>query len=189
MNKPRINRHDCINKYLPNLPINEVIILGVRGYYFDSMGEKGKNDRGIYDDAIFVISPENFFSFNANTDPSRFGQNKNVGKGFAVLQEGIYTYQIGRHGINRERATNGRTKAYTALVQKSPVKVKRDGKNDIDVGMFGINIHMGGMNTTSSEGCQTIYRPQWNEFIDTIQSEMKKYKQREVKYYLVEEKE
>lgn len=49
-----------------------VVLVGVRGYYLDSMGTVGKNDRGIYDDAIFLVTPDTFASFNANTDPSAF---------------------------------------------------------------------------------------------------------------------
>ena len=53
-----------------------VVLLGVRGYFQDSMGIKGQNDRGIYDDAMFIYSPLYFRSFNFNTDPSRHGMNE-----------------------------------------------------------------------------------------------------------------
>jgi hypothetical protein len=47
-----------------------VVILAQRGYYRDSLGAKGKNDRGIFDDMIAVLSPRVFRTFNGNTDPS-----------------------------------------------------------------------------------------------------------------------
>lgn len=187
LNKPLITRHEALEKYLPKRSIDECLLLGVRGYYLNTMGERNKNDRAIYDDAIFIISPSIFLSYNANTDPSRYGINTKINKGMAVLQAGEYLYQIGKHGINRERATNGRVKAYTALVQKSPVKIKRDGKNDIEEGFFGINMHRASMFSTSSEGCQTIHPVQWDEFISIVQGEMKRLKQKDIKYILVEE--
>lgn len=189
LNKPQITRREALEKYLPERSIDECLLLGVRGYYLNTMGERNKNDRAIYDDAIFIISPSIFLSYNANTDPSRYGINAKINKGMAVLQAGEYLYQIGKHGINRERQTNGRVKAYTALVQKSPVNVLRDGKNSIESGMFAINIHRGGNTTTSSEGCQTILPVQWDEFISIVQGEMKRLKQKDIKYILVEENE
>ena len=37
----------------------KVVLVGVRGY-FASLGAPGRNDRGIYDDAIFLVTPEDF---------------------------------------------------------------------------------------------------------------------------------
>ena len=69
--KPQAKRNEILEK-VPTWVVQKyhVILVGVRGYYRDSMGEAGKNDRGIYDDAIFVIAPDFFGSWNANTDPS-----------------------------------------------------------------------------------------------------------------------
>src|SRR5690606_22423033 len=36
---------------------DRVALLGLRGYYRDTMGKKGRNDRGLYDDAIVLVGP------------------------------------------------------------------------------------------------------------------------------------
>lgn len=159
-----------------------VVLLGVRGYFEDSMGKVNQNDRGVYDDALFLISPEKFISFNFNTDPSRTGFNEHAGKGFAVLQPGIYQYQIGIHGLSKPK-----TKQYKALIQYGRVRVKRDNTDTVEVGFFGVNIHRGGVNTTSSEGCQTVVEEQWKEAFEAIEKEMEKYNQSTIPYCLIEQ--
>jgi hypothetical protein len=149
-------------------------LLGVRGYYFDSMGQKGQNDRGIYDDAIFGITPTAFVAFNANVDPSAFRA------GIATLKPGTYLYQIGIHGLRKPPP-----KQYKALVQAGLVSVVRDGGQN-ETGRFGINIHRGSYKTTSSLGCQTIYPDQWPEFIALIEREMTRHARRKIPYVLRE---
>lgn len=143
-----------------------LLIVGVRGYYRDTMGAPGRNDRGLYDDAIFIVTPDRFHAFNANTDASRVrrGSGKGAAKGMAMLKPGLWrAHQIGTH-----RA--GTKSAHQALVQQNgPVTVRRDGSPDYDdAGYFGINIHRGGNGTTSSLGCQTIPPGQWAEFIGKV---------------------
>lgn len=133
----------------------KLTLLLIRGYYEDSMGKKGVNDRGIYDDALFVVTDSNVTAYNANTDPSTYR------RGIATLVPGIWTYTVGRH-----------KNQYTALRQAEPVAVHRDGKG-IDKGMFGINVHKGGLLTTSSLGCQTIPPDQWGHFIGLIKNYLK----------------
>ncbi|MFM8758933.1 MAG: hypothetical protein ACKODS_05230 [Methylophilaceae bacterium] len=162
MNRPLITRSQLLAKLSAKHGTAEQlpVIVGVRGYYKDDMGKKGANDRGIYDDAIFIVDQNNMFSYNANTDPSRFGMNSKIGKGLANLEAGKYLYKIGIHGLSKEKS-----KQYEALVQQGKVEVKRDVTGQEEKGFFGINIHKGGFNTTSSEGCQTIHPSQWIEFI------------------------
>lgn len=152
----------------------QVVLVGRRGYYRDTMGEPGQNDRNIYDDAICVVGPNSFATFNANVDPS--AHRKNI----AVLKPGAWKYKLGVHGLNKPASQR-----YKALVQAAPVTVVRDGVGD-DTGWFGINIHRGGTTTTSSLGCQTIPPSQWLAFIALVESELKRAKQTTIQYVLTE---
>ena len=79
--------------------------------------------------------------YPATTDPGKYWLNNPMNKkGCAILVPGQY---LGSHMI-------GTHSGYTALVQKSSVKVYRDNDKDnehdmdietIDTGVFGINIH------------------------------------------------
>jgi len=170
--RPRLSR-SAVEQMLRRKKVTATVaILGIRGYYRDSMGAPGINDRGIYDDAIFVLSPTAFVAFNANVDPS------NVRPGIAVLQPGVWQYRIGIHGLSKPAAQR-----YKALVQAAPVTVWRDDIGD-DTGMFGINIHRGSNRTTSSLGCQTLPPPQWPAFIHLVESELKRAAQKIVPYVL-----
>jgi lysozyme len=148
--------------------------VGLRGYYANSLGEKGKNDLNIYDDAIVTVSENGILSFNSNTDPSylRKGSGFGANKGMATLK-GDSIYYAHQFGMHRGRKSN---KGYMALVQRlGKVTVIRSGNPDYpDTGMFGINMHRGGYKTTSSEGCQTVYPDQYNEFIENGMEESKR---------------
>jgi hypothetical protein len=152
---------------------DQVIIIGKRGYYQDTMGVAGKNDRGLYDDAMSILSPRAFKTFNANTDPSKQG-----GK-LAVLQPGVWTMEPWTHHA-------GTPHAYPCLMQAEPVTVLRD--NGIrETGMFDIEIHQGGYNTTGSLGCQTVWPDQYEEFKDLWKAEMAFYGMKRIDYLLYEE--
>lgn len=145
-----------------------LLIVGIRGYYRNTMGLPAVNDRGIYDDAVFIDTPNSTVSFNANTDPSRYRRGSGraqATKGMAMLKPGLWKcYKFGKH------------KTYLALIQTGGhVTVLRDGTPDYDdTGYFGINIHRGGRTTTSSEGCQTIHPDQWKSFIELATAEAKR---------------
>lgn len=159
---PRLGRADLLARVAAaghqlNRTTHPLIVVGIRGYY-SSMGVAGVNDRGIYDDALFIDTPNVTAAFNGNTDPS-------VAKtGIASLVPGFYpAYHLGLH--------RGQ---YQALIQrKATVTVRRDG-GVTETGWFGINIHRGSNNSTSSEGCQTIPPAQWPGFIGLIESEAKR---------------
>lgn len=156
----------------------EIALLGVRGYFRDSMGARGRNDRGIYDDAVMLVTPFVFATWNANTDPS-IRRPK-----IASLLPGVWRYKKGKHNWRSP-------KGYPALIQASPVTVMRDGPtvNDPpypDTGFFGINIHKGSLRSTSSLGCQTIYPTQWEGFRAMVYGEMERMGARTIAYALVE---
>jgi hypothetical protein len=171
--KPRMSYHDLIRHLAPlglDPAKDKLFVAGIRGYYRDSLGAPGRNDRGIYDDAIFLVSPAFFGSYNANTDPSRRkpGRGKGAEKGMACLNTGLWR-------AHRFDIHNGK---YLALCQRAgPVTVTRDGAtipDYEDTGSFGINIHNGGWRTTSSLGCQTIHPSQWQSFITSAVDQAKR---------------
>ena len=157
----------------PNWKDDKCILVLVRGYYRDSMGVKGRNDRRIYDDAAFWIDLETnrFSSWNCNTDPNgyRKGWGKGSKKGMASLKTGLWRYKKGMHYGS---------KPHMAFRQAADVTVIRDGSPDYeDHGQFGINIHSGRDYSTSSLGCQTFPESQWIGFRDEGYKLIKKYGQ------------
>lgn len=150
-----------------------VALVGIPGYYLDTMGAPGKNDRGIYDDAIILVSPSVHATFNANTDPSSFRP------GIATLKPGLWSYKLGIHGLSKPVS-----RQYEALVQAAPVTVLRDKQGE-ESGWFGINIHRGSYNSTSSLGCQTIYPAQWAGFLALVKQEMARAGQTRIPYLLI----
>lgn len=159
--RPRMTDLELIN-LLKSKDVNidfdqhPIWVIGIRGYYLQTMGDPNLNDRSIYDDAIFIITKEIFRAYNANTDPGIFK------KGIASLVPGVWlVYQLDDHRPKDQPS-------YPALCQRGgPVKVFRDNVGN-DIGNFGINIHKGGYNKVSSIGCQTIYPEQWTEFISNV---------------------
>lgn len=187
LSRPRITRAEIIRiaeaackKDGINLSDYPVFGVGIRGYYTNSMGATGRNDRGIYDDAIAVVTPNGFVTFNANVDPSGYRKGKGTGRGKGVASLIAGAYAAWRLGLHRMR--------YTALVQRRPVTVQRDGNPPYhDTGNFGINIHRGAANSTSSLGCHTVYPTQWAGFIRLIKSELERAGQTWFLYVLHEE--
>lgn len=152
-----------------------VAILAVRGYFLNTMGAKRKNDRGIYDDAIFLVTPQGVYAFNANTDPSV------QRKGIATLKPGVYPYKKGNHGISRP---GGGYPALRPATPREELPVTRDGEDNPRPGV-AINIHCGGEGNTSSEGCQTLPPSQWPELIKKTYAAMDKAKMKTIAYALV----
>lgn len=149
-------------------------LLGCRGYYRDTMGVVGVNDRGIYDDALALWSPRLYRVFNANVDPSRFTPGV-----ASLLPETVYWFALGLHGITGSRPRR-------ALIQVPPrVAVQRDGALAPTLDGVKLNIHDGGWSTTSSLGCVTIPPSQWKEFLDTVERQMADYTQDQIPLVLI----
>lgn len=146
-----------------------LVVVGIRGYYKNTMGAPGVNDRGIYDDAIFIDTAQATVAYNGNTDPSAYRPGNGTG-----AQKGMATLNVGAWFVHRFDLHSGK---YLALCQRAgQVTVTRDGISPrLDTGNFGINIHRGGYNTTSSEGCQTIHPAQWDSFIQLAVDQAKRY--------------
>lgn len=187
--RPKISRVELVARLdsetvitpRPNWKGYPIVIVGIRGYYRDTMGKSGQNDRGIYDDAICLMTPDVFLACNGNTDPSK-GR-----PGMATLQPGFYPcYRFDLH--------HGKVKTYEAICQRSgPVTIARDGKPGTETGFFGINVHRGGFWATGSEGCQTIPPEQWEAFYALAKSEAQQiwigdWRKKDVLYVLLEEK-
>ena len=140
----------------PGEPLPAAFMVGIRSYYFRTMGDPNSGDRNIYDDAIGIIGPETYAMFNGNTDPSPFR------KGVATLMTGCHPYRFGHHGISRPGGgypamrPNTRNEALPVIRDGEAGRSKRDG--------IAINIHRGGHGTTSSLGCQTLHPRQWDAF-------------------------
>lgn len=175
MSKPKITIEKATD-YIKTPIVEEVFCIAIRGYYQDTMGVPGKNDRGIYDDCICLIAPNLYLTFNTNTDPS-----VQFREGVATLVPGRHYFKKGLHGISRP---GGGYPAFRPATPDESLPVTRDGKEGIFKGI-AINIHKGGYNTTSSEGCQTIYPDQWLEFQKTAYRQMDLFGQRVIPYDLV----
>jgi hypothetical protein len=137
----------------------DVNIVGVRN---SSTGKKVTN---AFDDCITISYKEGgvwkSHCWMATTDPGRKGvlESKNAA-GVARLVEGQYR---GSHSLGLHQGK------YEALRQVKPVKVYRDANKDLTYdenkiaeGVFGINIHKAGVDSTIvenwSEGCQVFKR-------------------------------
>lgn len=151
----RLSRADA-DKYILTSTVphhDPVKVIAIRGYFKNSMGEAGKNDRNLYDDAIILIGPNYFKTFNGNTDPRQYKQ------GIAMLLPGWHLFKKGVHHPGKP----GQHEAFRTANGREVLPVLRDNETGIKEGVT-INIHKGGVNSTNSAGCQTIHPDQWLEF-------------------------
>ena len=189
-NQPREMTDEILRK---NGVTDPVVLLGVRGYYCGTEFNPSENLRGVYDDAIFLVTPTKYLTFNANTDPSGYRPghgNEDAGKGMATLCPQVVRFKLGLH--------KGKT---PALLEAGMVHVLRDADSQVPehfiikqgerrfykaFGNFGIDLHPGGIEHTGSLGCQTIPPSEWAEFYAECESAMKRAGMETINYLLVE---
>jgi hypothetical protein len=156
----------------------DVNIVGVR----NNTPSVAKKVTNVFDDHLTISFKDEkgvwqFYCWNATTDPGKKGvqqfSNKN---GVARLVEGQYR---GSHALGLHQGK------YEALRQAKPVKVWRDKNKDlifdetiINEGIFGINIHKAGKDSTWvenwSEGCQVFKRVKdFDEFMKIVKKSSK----------------
>lgn len=174
--RPEIVRATAIEWARQEGCTDDFFVLGRGGYFRRSMSTD-EQGRGVYDDAIVVVTPDVFLTFNGNCNPCK-GEI-----GMATLQDGVWPMKRVIHHPNTP-------KAYPCWGQAGPVVVKRDGTEDVEKGFrhpkygeclggglwrgnFAIQLHSGFLYETGSEGCQTVYKPQWNECDLAIMTEMR----------------
>ena len=148
----------------------DVNIVGVRN------SETGQKVTNVFDDVMtlsYKVDGEwEFHSWMATTDPGTKGVKEfHNASGVARLVEGQYR---GSHAIGLHQGK------YEALKQAKSVKVYRDFNKDmtydeskIQEGVFGINIHKAGADSTYvenwSEGCQVFKKAaDFDEFMAII---------------------
>ncbi len=177
--RPKLSREEAIKILIAAHPEyeqykNGVVILSLRGYYEDTMGKPGQNDVNLYDDAFCVITPDKFYTVNANTDPSKIDST------IAQLIPGLHFFKKGKHGISH---ADGGYPAFRPDTPDEGLPVMRGGKLSRGI---AINMHKGGYNTTSSLGCQTAYPDQWLAYQRDVYALMDKYHQHRLPYFLID---
>lgn len=158
-----------------------VALVGLRGYFADSLGVKDQNDFNLYDDAMLVLERGEIIGrYNANTDPAQR-------EGRAMLAPGRYLFYRGKH--------KGRIDAFRAYPEGAvwPCWRLRNGQLERST-CSHINIHDGGLTNTWSEGCQTlpgkraaaVWGDQFAAMRDQVYQLMRNYKEDVIAYYLLD---
>jgi hypothetical protein len=172
---------------------------GIRNFDLNIVGVRNSSTGNVvtnaFDDVITVSFKEDgnwvYKEWANTTDPGTKGVKEfHNAAGVARLVEGQYR---GSHTIGLHQGK------YEALKQQKPVKVYRDANKDmtydeskIQEGIFGINIHKAGVDSTYvenwSEGCQVFKRAADFEEFMTICRKSAKIHGASFTYTLIESK-
>jgi hypothetical protein len=127
---------------------SKLVEVAVRG------AKDGDDDRGVYDDVLHSLSGADFETWTHNTNPSA-----SFKRGLAELVPGLWSFAKGDHNISRP----ARKHAAFRQPDDTLFVVHRDGVGN-ERGWFAINHHRGGVNGTSSLGCQTNPVGVWADY-------------------------
>ena len=175
-------------------PMPLVYLFMCRGYRAASMGPTPLNDVGIWDDLMCLVTPHSFDSINANLDSSRLGWNEGVGKPFGILQPGWWMWYPGAHKGKRpafRQADDGETGRKLGFPHDGKFFVERsygrgDKRNYFEWGHQQVNIHLGGVNGTSSWLCLTVPPEGGKPFLQRAVDALKAYDQKYMHGLIVE---
>lgn len=167
---PQISREEAVELFESLTgSVDGVALLAIRGYYLNSMGARGRNDRRVYDDAICILTESEIFRYQANVDPSVNRYR------VATLVPGVYDVVKHRH------------KGRYASFQIVEDVVRRDGISELDRGRHGINIHYDSEGLpTGSLGCLTLRKSQYWAFQKRLYALMDKHAKPSIKLLLIE---
>lgn len=161
-------------------------------------------EKDAYTDALGLLTPDGYTEWKLNTLPTKWEP------GMACLQPGVWKFRKGIHGMHHlDLDHNAEDKAayqwllahvgqdhpdpkyalsYWAGREIPPMTVIRNGRagteTDSAAAPFFIDLHHGGINTTSSEACQTVPITIWHEVRAAFFGAMDKYQQTEMPYVL-----
>lgn len=177
----------------------KLFLLANRAYYLNTMGKPQVNDFGIYDDAAWIVTPEEIIPFNWNCDPAANGWNPSLNKPYANLIPGLWPFIRGKHKnqydafrqpYDDQAIAHKLETVFSDRRQLGEFKVRRNNpphSSFIDEGYHAINIHSGSNSGTSSWGCQTAPPSQWSELQPFIYSFMRSHAQTWLPYVLTEQ--
>lgn len=191
-NRPQMDHLEALNILgAAGLSKSKACFLMLRGYFLDTMGVKGKNDRRIYDDALFYVEANQFLACNANADPNGYrsghGEAEDTMGMLTIKDPQICYYKPGLHkgrpAFRQNRPLYGWRDADSS-VKESKIQVVDGIKVYTVFGEFAANLHDSPETSTSSLGCLTVPKPQFVPMRDFVYARMKALGMKEIPLFI-----
>lgn len=198
MSNPTLTLEQCYDLASSKGITEKAVLIGLRwkGSVY------GENDA--YTDTLILLTPDGKMTYKLNTLPTKWSP------GMACLEPGIWRFRKGLHGMHHlDLEHNADDKAayewllahvgqdhpdpkyaltYWAGREVPPMTVVRNGESgthtDSVASPFWIDLHHGGLYTTSSEACQTVPVAIGHQVREAYFGAMDKYSQTEIPYIL-----